>query len=132
MSTIIYFSGFIGTWDVLTKLSFCMKGSCQVAASLAKPNLIVTQDEEIISVKAESTFKMHKIKFKLNEEFDEKTPDGRKVKVGNSFFLRDGKLIQEQRWDGKITTMEREIKNGKLEKCILGKDVATRIYEKEA
>uniref|UniRef100_A0A3B5Q5M7 Lipocalin/cytosolic fatty-acid binding domain-containing protein n=1 Tax=Xiphophorus maculatus TaxID=8083 RepID=A0A3B5Q5M7_XIPMA len=99
-----------------------------VAASLAKPNLIVTQDEEIISVKAESTFKMHKIKFKLNEEFDEKTPDGRKVKVGNSFFLRDGKLIQEQRWDGKITTMEREIKNGKLE---VG-NVATRIYEKEA
>ncbi|XP_023208035.1 fatty acid-binding protein, adipocyte-like [Xiphophorus maculatus] len=90
-----------------------MKGSCQVAASLAKPNLIVTQDEEIISVKAESTFKMHKIKFKLNEEFDEKTPDGRKVK--SKFFLRDGKLIQEQRWDGKITTMEREIKNGKLE-----------------
>lgn len=61
-----------------------MKGSFQVAASLAKPNLIVTQDEEINSVKAESTFKTHEIKFKLNEEFDEKTPDGRKVKVGNS------------------------------------------------
>lgn len=61
-----------------------MKGSFQVAASFAKPNLIVTQDDEIISVKAESTFKMHEIKFKLNEEFDEKTPDSFKVKMGNS------------------------------------------------
>uniref|UniRef100_A0A3P9Q3G5 Lipocalin/cytosolic fatty-acid binding domain-containing protein n=1 Tax=Poecilia reticulata TaxID=8081 RepID=A0A3P9Q3G5_POERE len=82
---------------------------------MAKPNLIITRDKETISVEAKSTLKTDKIKFKLNEEFDEKTPDSRQVQVSNSFFLRN------------VT------ENGKLEvKCIMGEVVATRIYEKEA
>uniref|UniRef100_A0A3P9Q2H7 Lipocalin/cytosolic fatty-acid binding domain-containing protein n=1 Tax=Poecilia reticulata TaxID=8081 RepID=A0A3P9Q2H7_POERE len=51
----------------------------------AKPNLIITRDKETISVEAKSTLKTDKIKFKLNEEFDEKTPDSRQVQ----FFLRN-------------------------------------------
>uniref|UniRef100_A0A3P9Q250 Lipocalin/cytosolic fatty-acid binding domain-containing protein n=1 Tax=Poecilia reticulata TaxID=8081 RepID=A0A3P9Q250_POERE len=53
----------------------------------AKPNLIITRDKETISVEAKSTLKTDKIKFKLNEEFDEKTPDSRQVQ--SKFFLRN-------------------------------------------
>uniref|UniRef100_A0A3P9Q2N7 Lipocalin/cytosolic fatty-acid binding domain-containing protein n=1 Tax=Poecilia reticulata TaxID=8081 RepID=A0A3P9Q2N7_POERE len=115
MSTIIYVSGFVATWDVLTKLSFCnsMKEPLLTFTCSAKPNLIITRDKETISVEAKSTLKTDKIKFKLNEEFDEKTPDSRQVQ--SKFFLRN------------VT------ENGKLEvKCIMGEVVATRIYEKEA
>ncbi|XP_014857546.1 PREDICTED: fatty acid-binding protein, adipocyte-like isoform X2 [Poecilia mexicana] len=108
-----------------------MKEPLLTFACSAKPNMIITRDKETISAEAKSTLKTHKIKFKLNEEFDEKTPGGHQVK--SKVFLRDGKLIQEQRWVGKSTTLERVIENGKLEvKCIMGEVVAIRIYEKEA
>ncbi|XP_016531412.1 fatty acid-binding protein, liver-like isoform X3 [Poecilia formosa] len=90
-----------------------MKEPLLTFACSAKPNLIITRDKETISAEAKSTLKTHKIKFKLNEEFDEKTPGGHQVK--SKVFLRDGKLIQEQRWVGKSTTLERVIENGKLE-----------------
>lgn len=55
--------------------------------NIAKPNLLISVgDDGLISMKAESTLKTTEIKFKLNEEFDETTADGRKTKVG-IFFL---------------------------------------------
>ncbi|XP_014857545.1 PREDICTED: fatty acid-binding protein, liver-like isoform X1 [Poecilia mexicana] len=115
-------------------LSLCISWS-EVLTSLQVHKLYfwmnILLDKETISAEAKSTLKTHKIKFKLNEEFDEKTPGGHQVK--SKVFLRDGKLIQEQRWVGKSTTLERVIENGKLEvKCIMGEVVAIRIYEKEA
>lgn len=53
--------------------------------NLAKPNLIISvEDDGVISMKAESTLKTTAIQFKLNEEFDETTADGRNAKVGHS------------------------------------------------
>lgn len=53
--------------------------------NLVKPNLVFSVAEGgSISLKAESTFKTTEIKFKLNEEFEETTADGRKTKVGQA------------------------------------------------
>lgn len=50
--------------------------------NLVKPNLMVSVGADgVISMKAESTFKTTAISFKLDEEFDEETTDGRKTKV---------------------------------------------------
>lgn len=55
---------------------------------MTKPNLVISVDDAgVVSMKAESTFKTTEIKFKLNEEFDETTVDGRKTKVGNLLSL---------------------------------------------
>lgn len=100
--------------------------------NIAKPNLVICVDESgFISMKSQTTFKTTEIKFKLNEEFDETTADDRKTKVRLLFpglfcfftrrmcfqtlvTLENGKLIQKQTWDGKTTTLEREILDGKL------------------
>lgn len=105
---------------------------------MAKPNLMISVgDDGLISMKSESTFKTTEIKFKLDEEFEETTADGRKTKVGHlslqtekrsylvSFLtahcgfqtvitLENGKLVQRQTWEGKQTMLEREIQEGKL------------------
>lgn len=55
--------------------------------NMAKPNLVISvNDAGVISMKSESTFKTTEIKFKINEEFDETTADGRQTKVGFSFL----------------------------------------------
>lgn len=50
--------------------------------NITKPNLVIQVGADgLISMKAESTFKTTEIKFRLGEEFDETTVDGRNVKV---------------------------------------------------
>lgn len=49
--------------------------------NLAKPTLTVEVDEKNFYYKSKSTFKTLELKAKIGEEFDEETPDGRKVKV---------------------------------------------------
>ncbi|XP_039596416.1 fatty acid-binding protein, heart-like isoform X2 [Polypterus senegalus] len=46
-----------------------------------KPTTIIELNGDEIIVKTQSTFKNTEIKFKLGEEFDEDTADGRKVKL---------------------------------------------------
>lgn len=94
-------------------------------------------------MKSQSTFKTTELKFRLNEEFEEITADDRKTKARQSdftptpysdavfklqemtclislfnfqttFTLENGKLVQKQSWDGKETTLEREVTDGKL------------------
>lgn len=49
---------------------------------VVKPNLVVSIDDGgVITMRSESTFKTIEVKFKLDEEFDETTADGRKTKV---------------------------------------------------
>lgn len=56
--------------------------------NMAKPNLVISVDDAgVVSMKSESTFKTTEIKFKLDEEFDETTADGRKTKVGHLFVF---------------------------------------------
>ncbi|KAK6015389.1 lipocalin / cytosolic fatty-acid binding protein [Ostertagia ostertagi] len=62
-----------------------------------------------------STFKNSKLEFKLGEEFEETTPDGRKF---NSLIeLVDGKLVHKQtpiKADDKPSVIKRWIEDGRL------------------
>lgn len=69
------------------------------------PVIELTEKDGVYTLKTSSTFKSTEIKFKLGEEFDEETADGRKVK--STCTLEGNKLIQVQKGD-KTTTIERE------------------------
>lgn len=45
------------------------------------PTVELTENDGLYTLKTTSTFKNQEISFRLGEEFDEETPDGRKVKV---------------------------------------------------
>ncbi|XP_061822896.1 fatty acid binding protein 4a [Nerophis lumbriciformis] len=130
---------FVGTWRMVSSESFddYMKAigvgfAIRQVGNRTKPNLSVTVDDKgNVILKTQSAFKTSEIKFKLNEPFDETTADDRKTKT--VFSLENGKLVQKQSWDGKETSIEREITDGKLiAKCIMGDVVAVRTYVKEA
>ncbi|KAM9353131.1 fatty acid binding protein 4b [Symphorus nematophorus] len=130
---------FVGTWTLAASENFddYMKAigvgfATRQMGNMAKPNLVISvHDAGVISMKSETTFKTTEIKFKLNEEFDETTADGRNTKT--TITLENGKLVQLQMWDGKKTTLEREIQGGKLiAKCVMDDVVALRTYEKAA
>lgn len=66
-------------------------------ANTVSPVVELVKEGDEYSFNTTSTFKSNTIKFKLGEEFDEETLDGRKVK---SIITLDGnKLIQEQKGD---------------------------------
>ncbi|XP_038832766.1 fatty acid-binding protein, adipocyte-like [Salvelinus fontinalis] len=128
---------FVGTWKMTSSENFdeYMKAigvgfATRQMGNMAKPNLLFSIDDGVISMKSQSTFKTTETKFKLNEEFDEMTADDRKTKTLVTF--ENGKLVQKQTWDGKTTTLERELQDGKLiAKCVMDDVVALRTYEKE-
>ncbi|NXR23816.1 FABPH protein, partial [Cinclus mexicanus] len=100
----------------------------QVAA-FTKPTTIIELDGDKVTVKTQSTFKNTEITFKLGEEFDETTADDRHVK--SVVTLDGGKLVHVQKWDGKETSLVRELKDGKLILTLtMGNVVSTRTYEK--
>uniref|UniRef100_A0A8C8FLR4 Cytosolic fatty-acid binding proteins domain-containing protein n=1 Tax=Oncorhynchus tshawytscha TaxID=74940 RepID=A0A8C8FLR4_ONCTS len=110
---------FVGTWKMTSSENFdeYMKAigvgfATRQMGNMAKPNLLFSIDDGVISMKSQSTFKTTEAKFKLNEEFDEMTADDRKTKTLMTF--ENGKLVQKQTWDGKTTTLERELQDGKL------------------
>lgn len=69
------------------------------------PVVTVTEDNGLYTMKTTSTFKSQELKFKLGEEFDEETPDGRKVK--SVITLEGNKMKHVQKGD-KDTVIERE------------------------
>jgi len=65
-------------------------------AGSVKPNtIIIAEPNGVYNIRSESSFKNHDMKFKLNEEFEEHTADGRKAKT--KLRLDGRKLIQEQK-----------------------------------
>lgn len=50
-------------------------------ANMAKPTIVISVADDNWMVKTITTVKTTEIRFKLDEEFDEVTADGRKVKV---------------------------------------------------
>uniref|UniRef100_A0A4W4FQY0 Cytosolic fatty-acid binding proteins domain-containing protein n=1 Tax=Electrophorus electricus TaxID=8005 RepID=A0A4W4FQY0_ELEEL len=134
---------FMGKWKLTKSENFeeYMKAigvgfASRQMANLAKPSLVFSEgDGGLISMKSTTTFKTVEIKFRLGEEFGEITADDRQAK--STMSLLNGKLIQSQTWEGKTTTIEREIQDGKLiavsvlQKCIMGDAVSLRTYERE-
>lgn len=77
----------------------------RLAGNSAKPTLQVTEENGIYTMKVLSTFKNQILKFKLGEEFDEETPDGRMVK---SVITFDGNKMLHVSNGAKPTIVERE------------------------
>uniref|UniRef100_A0A3Q2L425 Fatty acid binding protein 4 n=1 Tax=Equus caballus TaxID=9796 RepID=A0A3Q2L425_HORSE len=110
---------FVGTWKLVASENFdeYMKEvgvgfATRKVAGMAKPNMIISVNGDVITIKTESTFKNTEISFKLGQEFDEVTADDRKVK--STITLEGGILVHVQKWDGKSTTINRKRVDDKL------------------
>uniref|UniRef100_A0A3B3BRV9 Cellular retinoic acid-binding protein 1 n=1 Tax=Oryzias melastigma TaxID=30732 RepID=A0A3B3BRV9_ORYME len=101
----------------------------RTVGNMTKPTTIISLDGDKMTVKTQSTIKNTELSFKLGEEFDETTADDRKVKSVVS--IEDGKLVHVQKWDGKETSLVREVNGNNLTLTLtLGDVVCTRRYEK--
>uniref|UniRef100_A0A4W5PQD3 Fatty acid binding protein 4a n=1 Tax=Hucho hucho TaxID=62062 RepID=A0A4W5PQD3_9TELE len=112
---------FVGTWKMISSENFddYMKAlgvgfATRQVGNRTKPSLIINMDDQgMICLKSQSTFKTVEVQFNLNEPFEETTADDRKTMT--VFSLENCKLVQKQKWDGKETTIEREVTgDGKL------------------
>ncbi|XP_029920086.1 fatty acid-binding protein, heart [Myripristis murdjan] len=127
---------FVGTWNLKETKNFdeYMKAlgvgfATRQVGSMTKPTTVISLEGDTVVLKTLSTFKNTEIKFKLGEEFDETTADDRKVK--SMVTLTDGKLVHVQKWDGKETSLVREVSGNNLTLTLtLGEVVCTRSYEK--
>ncbi|CAH1997960.1 unnamed protein product [Acanthoscelides obtectus] len=87
-------------------------------------------DEYVLS--STSTFKNVVLKFKPGVEFDQETPDGRKVKATINV---DGNTLKEvqKNADGSTTTIDRTFTNDEVKMVMNINDItATRIYKVQA
>ncbi|XP_015267180.1 PREDICTED: fatty acid-binding protein, heart [Gekko japonicus] len=127
---------FAGVWHLMESNNFdeYMKSiavgfATRQIANMTKPSAVITVDGDKVTLKTQSTFKTTEISFILGEEFDETTADDRHAK--SIVTLEDGKLVHVQKWDGKETTLVRELKDEKLILTLtMGDVVCTRIYQK--
>ncbi|KAM8796080.1 fatty acid-binding protein, heart [Eudromia elegans] len=127
---------FAGTWKLVDSSNFdeYMKAlgvgfATRQVAGLTKPTTVIEVSGDRVTVKTQSTFKNTEISFTLGEEFDETTADDRHVK--SLVTLEGGKLVHVQKWEGKETSLVRELKDGKLILTLtMGSVVSTRTYEK--
>merc|ERR1712096_525391 len=65
------------------------------AATVSTPQMDVTEEGGVWTIKTSTTLKTMELKFKLGEEFDETTPDGREVDATVTF--EDGKIVSVQK-----------------------------------
>ncbi|KAM9737378.1 fatty acid-binding protein, heart isoform 1-T2 [Menidia menidia] len=127
---------FVGTWNLKESEKFdeYMKElgvgfATRKVGNMTKPTTIISADGDTVTVKTQSTIKNTELSFKLGEEFDETTADDRKVK--SLVTVDGGKLIHVQRWDGKETSLVREVSGNNLTLTLtMGNVVSTRRYEK--
>ncbi|KAM3596851.1 uncharacterized protein V6R79_021685 [Siganus canaliculatus] len=127
---------FAGTWNLKESEKFddYMKElgvgfATRKVGNMTKPTTIIAVEGDKVTVKTQSTLKNTEISFKLGEEFDETTADDRKVK--STVTVQDGKLVHVQKWDGKETSLVREVNGNALTLTLtLGDIVSTRRYEK--
>ncbi|XP_060534427.1 fatty acid-binding protein, adipocyte-like isoform X2 [Cylas formicarius] len=84
-------------------------------------------DEYVLT--SNSTFKNVVTKFKPGVEFDQETPDGRKVKA--TITVDGNKLVEVQKGaDGKETTIERTFTDDEIKMVLSVDDItSTRIYK---
>ncbi|KAL1500835.1 hypothetical protein ABEB36_006266 [Hypothenemus hampei] len=96
------------------------------------PVVDLTKDGDEYVLTSNSTFKHVVTKFKPGVEFDQETPDGRKVKATINI---DGNTLKEvqKAADGKETTIDRTFTDDEVKMIMSVGDVtATRIYKLQA
>ncbi|XP_047460890.1 fatty acid-binding protein, heart [Mugil cephalus] len=129
---------FVGTWNLKESEKFddYMKElgvgfATRKVGNMTKPTTIISVEGDTVTVKTQSTIKNTELSFKLGEEFDETTADDRKVK--SIVTIDGGKMVHIQKWDGKETSLVREVNGNNLTLTLtLGSVVSTRRYEKAA
>ncbi|XP_034278223.1 myelin P2 protein-like [Pantherophis guttatus] len=127
---------FVGSWKLISSENFddYMKElgvglATRKLGNLAKPKTIISMKGDEVTIRTESTFKNTQIIFKLGQEFQETTADGRKTKT--VVTLEKGALVQVQKWNGKESTIRRKLIDGRMVvECIMKGALCTRVYEK--
>ncbi|XP_041665201.1 fatty acid-binding protein, heart [Cheilinus undulatus] len=127
---------FVGTWNLKESVKFdeYMKElgvgfGTRKLGNMTKPTTIISVADDTVKVETKSAVKNTELSFKLGEEFNEVTADDRKVK--SIVTLDAGKLVHVQKWDGKETSLVREVNGNKLTLTLtIGEIVSTRHYEK--
>ncbi|CAL1584593.1 unnamed protein product [Knipowitschia caucasica] len=127
---------FVGTWNLKSSENFdeYMKAlgvgfATRKIGGMTKPTTIISIDGDLVTVKTQSSVKNTELSFKLGEEFDETTADDRKVK--SLVSIDGGKMVHVQKWDGKETSLVREVNGNALTLTLtLGDVISTRLYEK--
>ncbi|XP_049839808.1 fatty acid-binding protein, muscle-like [Schistocerca gregaria] len=96
-------------------------------AGAVSPVVELTKDGDTYTFKSASAFRTMLIAFKLDEEFVEETPDGRKV---NSTITQEGNKLHHIQKGEKTTTTVREFSDEELKMTMTVDDiVCTRIYK---
>lgn len=99
----------------------------KMASNVKSTVQLVKEGENSYSYNTVSTFKNQSMKFTLNEEFEEETMDGRKIKCVVTF--EGNKMIQQQKGE-KAMRIEREFTDDELvTKLFFGNAVATRWFK---
>ncbi|XP_015687560.1 myelin P2 protein-like isoform X1 [Protobothrops mucrosquamatus] len=127
---------FVGSWKLISSENFddYMKElgvglATRKLGNLAKPKTIISMKGDEVTIRTESAFKNTQIIFKLGQEFQETTADGRKTKT--VVTLEKGALVQVQKWNGKESTIRRKLIDGRMVvECIMKGALCTRVYEK--
>ena len=91
------------------------------------PTIELTKSGDVYTLTTSSTFKTSSVNFKLGEEFDEETLDGRHVK---SIVTLDGnKFIHEQKGDKPTTVIREYTENEVTVTCTIGDIKSVRVYK---
>ncbi|XP_042194520.1 fatty acid-binding protein, heart isoform X2 [Callorhinchus milii] len=124
-----------GTWRMIESTNFdaymraLVNFKTRQVGNVSRPTTVIKVDANLITLKTMSTFKSTEINFQLDREFNEITADGRDVK--SLVTWSNGKLIHIQKWNGRQTTLLREIKDSYMILTLTLDDVVcTRKYEK--
>uniref|UniRef100_UPI00398F48DF fatty acid-binding protein, brain-like n=1 Tax=Pristiophorus japonicus TaxID=55135 RepID=UPI00398F48DF len=128
---------FLGSWRLVDSLNFDnylkelqVSFAIRQMGNVLKPTTIIKMDGDSIILQTVSTFRNTEIIFHLDKPFEEHTADDRNCKTVVS--LEGDKLVQIQKWDGKQSTLIREIKDEKLILTLSFNDVVSvRTYERE-
>jgi hypothetical protein len=132
---------FLGKWKMISSDNFdeymekvgVSYVTRKVAVALKPTYLIAAEPNDVYNLRTESTFKNTDMRFKLNEEFDETTTDGRKCKSVVRLEAGEAgpRLVQDQK--GKVDSLiVREIKDNDTLVCTcsaLG-TTSTRVYQR--
>merc|ERR1711893_156471 len=128
---------FAGSWksDTLVNFDEYMKAMgvnyvLRKAGSVSTTHIEIKQDGENWNWKYKIAFKSGELNFRLGEEFDEITPDGRPVK---SIFTMEGeKLVQVQRGKPVDTTISRTVdEEGVMQEYCTARDITChRTYKR--
>ncbi|XP_005185799.2 probable fatty acid-binding protein [Musca domestica] len=91
------------------------------------PTVELKKDGDLYTFTTTSTFKTSSISFKLGEEFDEETLDGRKVK---SVCTMDGNTLTQEQKGEKPSTIVREFSDSELITTLTIGDIkSVRVYK---